>query len=205
MRSIGTPVDEPTGTEGAFSPLPVEQLVTGLLAAPPEEASPYAAEIIRRFEPALRQAWHKGAFGLDFHDFVQDVFVRLFGNLRSLRNPKAFPGFLYQVARSVAVDHARRSRRVETEPLDLLRDLGDRFDERLLGGIFVRSYLEQLPPREREVAWMSFLEEWSAEDIALELGITPGAVRATKTRAARRLREILWREADDLKREVKKP
>lgn len=198
-------MDEPTNTEGAVLPLPVEQLVAGLLAAPPEEASLYAAEIIRRFEPALRHAWRKGAFQVDFQDFVQDVFVRLFGGLRSLRNPKAFPGFLYQVAHSVAADHARRSGRAEMEPLDPLHDVGDRFDERLLAGIFVRSYLGELPPREREVARMSFLEERSAEDIAQALDLTPGAVRATKARAARRLREILMREADDLKREVKKP
>ena len=198
-------MDELTDTESPVVHLPVEQLVSGLLKARPEEAYLYAAEIIRRFQPALRQAWRQGAFQLEFQDFVQDVFVRLFGSLRSLRNPKAFPGFLYQVAHSVAADHARRGWRAEVEPLDPLREIGDRFDERLLAGIFVRSYLEELPPREREVARMSFLEERSAEDIAQALELTPGAVRATKARAARRLRGILLREAEDLEREVKKP
>jgi RNA polymerase sigma-70 factor, ECF subfamily len=196
-------VDEPPDLRVSPSALPVERLVAGLLRAGPKEASAYAEEIIRRFEPALRNAWRQGAFHLDYEDFVQDVFVRLFGNLRSLRNPKAFPGFLYQVAHSVAASHARRSAALKAEPLDRLDKLEDRFDERLLAGIFVRSYLEELPPREQEITKMAFLEERSAEDIARELDLTPSAVRATKSRAARRLRQILLLEAEALEREIK--
>ncbi|HVG09854.1 MAG TPA: sigma-70 family RNA polymerase sigma factor [Thermoanaerobaculia bacterium] len=196
-------MDEPTDSHAPSPDLPVEHLVAGLLRAGPQEASTYAAEIIQRFEPALRHAWRQGAFDLEYQDFVQDVFVRLFGSLRSLRNPKAFPGFLYQVARSVAASHARRSTGSKPEPLDLALGLPDRFDERLLAGIFVRSYLEELPPREQEVAKMAFLEERTSEDIALELKLTPGAVRATKARAASRLRKILFKEAEALEREVK--
>jgi len=192
-----------TDLRGPASALPVERLVAGLLASAPEEASFYAEEIIRRFEPALRQAWRRGAFHMDYKEFVQDVFVRLFGSLRSLRNPKAFPGFLYQVAHSVAASQARRP--VAMESLEELPELADRFDERLLAGIFVRSYLEELPPREKEVARMAFLEEKTSEEIARELGLTPGAVRATKTRAARHLRSILLQEAESLELEMRQP
>jgi RNA polymerase sigma factor (sigma-70 family) len=198
-------VDEPpTNPQSPAAALPVEQLVARLLAAGPEEASLYAEEIIRRFAPALRHAWRQGAFHVEYQDFVQDVFVRLFGRLRSLRNPKAFPGFLYQIARSQAASHGRRPADSATEALADLQEPADRFDEHLLAGIFVRSYLEELSPREREVAKMSFLEEESSEDIAKILGLTPSAVRATKARAVSRLRKILLQEARALEREAKK-
>jgi len=188
----------------ALAALPVERLVAGLRQADAAAASPYAAEIIRRFEPLLRRAWSQWGSPQDYRDFVQEVFLHLFGGLPCLRDTRAFPGYLRRVVQSVAVSRLRSRRRADSEndPLPDPDTLVDRFDERLMAAVFVRSYLEELPPREREVARLTYLEESSAEDIAVRLALSASAVRATKSRATRRLREILLREAEALERSL---
>jgi RNA polymerase sigma factor (sigma-70 family) len=197
----------PPSSPEVLKDLPVERLVDGLRQADAAASSPYAAEIIRRFEPLLRRAWRQWGSPTDYRDFVQEVFLRLFSGLPGLRDARAFPGYLRKVILSVAASHLRhrgRSADRKTDPLPEPDALVDRFDERLLAAIFVRSYLEELPPREREVARLTYIEERSAEDVAAELELSAGAVRSTKSRATRRLREILLREAEDLERSLDK-
>lgn len=52
----------------------------------------------------------------------------------------------------------------------------------------VADALEQLPPRQRQVATMHWLQQWSGPEIAAELGISVCTVKELLRRAGRRLR-----------------
>jgi RNA polymerase sigma-70 factor (ECF subfamily) len=58
-------------------------------------------------------------------------------------------------------------------------------------------YLEQLPPRQRELLWLAYVEEFTHKEIAGMLGIKAPSVRPMLARARERLSEILkeggWR------------
>ena len=64
----------------------------------------------------------------------------------------------------------------------------------------VRSYAELLPESMRQVIELDILEGADAKEIAQRLGMTPGGVRSIKTRALRRLRDILEKEAETLEK-----
>ena len=55
----------------------------------------------------------------------------------------------------------------------------------------MRSAIERLGPRDREILVMRFLEQMAVPDIAATLGITAKAVRGRQLRALRHLRNIL--------------
>jgi RNA polymerase sigma-70 factor (ECF subfamily) len=55
----------------------------------------------------------------------------------------------------------------------------------------VRAALEELPPRDREVLVLLYMEDLSAVEIAAILGIAEGAVRVRHLRALERLRKFL--------------
>lgn len=177
----------------------VEELVRHLREGPAEAASPYCEELIRRFEPLLRRVWRRAGFGLPYDqypDFVQEVFVRLLGGLPHLQNPKAFPGYFRRIALSVVGDFGRERARVAAldrhwRPERASRDA----DREILENIFVWSYLEHLAGREKEVLTLEFVHQMPVKEIAQKLGLTPGGVRTTKTRALNRLREILLADA----------
>ena len=179
--------------------LPVEKLVVLLQKALEPDRSAYVEELIRRFEPLLRRAWRRGGFHIEYQDFVQDVFVRLFKGLPSLRNPKAFPGFFRRVALSVAVSHARKEAQPDTVEF-VEKMVIEHLEEELVLGIFLRSYIEELPEREREVITLTFLKGLPNKTVAAKLNITASAVRATKTRGLNRLRAIFARDAEVLEK-----
>lgn len=184
-------------TNGALRSLTAEELIRRLRSASPVDATPYCQELIRRFEPLLRRTWRRIAFRIEYEDFVQDVFLRLFRTLARLENPKAFPGYFRRVILSVAIDHARRLRSTVPET-QTIAEAASTVDTEIYDAILVRSYLEHLPPQEQAVIKLGYLEGLDTSEVAKRLGITPGGVRGTKARAFKRLRAILLEEAERL-------
>lgn len=171
--------------------LTVEQLVSGLSKKPPDEASAYCEELIHRFEPLLRRAWHKGAFSTEYSEYVQDVFLSLFRWLPQLRSPKAFPGYLRRIALSVAATHARQSARSQARTTEKVEEQVYQLDEAIFTPIFIKSYLEHLPVRERTVLTLKYLLDCDVSEIADKMNLTDAEVRSLKHRALKRLREKL--------------
>ncbi|MET0396198.1 MAG: sigma-70 family RNA polymerase sigma factor [Longimicrobiaceae bacterium] len=186
-----------SGSEAELLLLTVEQLVIRLQSASQPEASLYCEQLIRRFEPLLRSVWRRVPLGSEYQDFVQDVFVQLFTHLPRLKVPKAFPGYFRRIVLSVADSYIRRAKLERDSPKEAERILTG-VDEEIVERLFVRTYLEHLPPREREVIELGYFADYSAEEISKVLGIEPGTVRTTKGRALRRLRKLLLDDAEAL-------
>lgn len=157
-------------------------------------ASRAAKEIARRFSPLIRSFWHAKRCG-EYEDFSQEVLTRLFVALPHLRDVDAFPGLLRQIVVTAAADYWRRYRDpgvdVTEEVLEEIADPSADFSEELISKLFVLSYLEKLPAREREVLRLLYYDDLDPEEIANLLTISAGAVRTTKVRALTRLRELL--------------
>jgi RNA polymerase sigma factor (sigma-70 family) len=180
----------------------LEGLIDGLRRSSPEGASPYCQEIIHRFEPLLRKAWrHLSqsiehlAQPMEYRDFVQDVFVRLFGGLPNLREPRAFPGYFQRCVQSTVVTAIRRKRAPEENIDDRAMEIATRVDEEILTAVFLQSYLHLLPQRERTVLQLEWVDGLSPDEIATTLGLSRGGASAAKSRGISKLREIIAAEA----------
>ena len=89
---------------------------------------------------------------LEYRDFVQDVFVRLFGGLPALRDTRAFPGYFQRLVQStVATAIRKKDPPVDSIDERLVAKISSRVDHDILAAVFLQSYLHLLPPREREV------------------------------------------------------
>lgn len=133
-------------------------------------------------------------------DVAQEVLRRAFEALRAgrVQNRQALPGFLFQTARHVCMQHSRsegrRSRAFsrltgagEQDPaVDPLTDLITNERRRL-----VRDAMSKLGPDDREVLELTFTEGLDAEEIGRRLQLTAGAVRVRRHRALARLAESL--------------
>ncbi|HEY4642447.1 MAG TPA: sigma-70 family RNA polymerase sigma factor [Thermoanaerobaculia bacterium] len=179
--------------------VPIADLVGRLQSASsPEDSSPYFAEIIRRFEPLLRKAWRRVPW-IDYADFAQDAFMRLFRSLPRLKVPAAFPGFFHAIMLSVVADLWRH--RSEEEPLsDSLAEILAAVEEATQSELVLRSYAELLDEPERTIVLLDLIEGCSSEEIAARLGWTAGGVRSAKSRALRQLRKQIEAEADALEK-----
>ena len=179
-----------------ISDLPLPEVIGYLLRLNESDprSSAAATEILRRFQPLLRKYWAWHRLG-EYEDFVQEAMLRLFIALPSLRNLDSFPGLFRRIVIGTAAD-ALRARVESAADVEDLNDeqLAVEFDESLSTGVVVRSYLEHLPPREREVINLTFFEDLDPAEVAVRLNLSEGAVRMTKSRAIGRLRTILGQD-----------
>ena len=130
-----------------------------------------------------------GSIALDHgDDAAQETLVLVLRNLPTLREPAALRAWVRRIAVRESVRIATRGRDVpvsdvtEREMPDV--DLDDRMD--------VRETLNRLPPRERAVLALRYLEDLSEEQTAEVLGVEPGTVKSRAHRAKQAFEER-WR------------
>ena len=127
-------------------------------------------------------------------DVAQQVLLKLHLRIREFEGRSRFTTWLYRMT----VNTALNRRRVERRRSQLLRGVTDlpstvmpvvptqAENGRL--SILVRTCLLELSDREREIFQMADLKGMSATAIAAKLGLQPVSVRATLSRARRRIR-----------------
>lgn len=121
-------------------------------------------------------------------DLCQDIYLKACRKLGSVRHPEAVRVWLFRLARNVCRDHHRRSRIVAFDPLDSRTDLAaasngggpDDFEDRLAG---LKSAVERLPRKLREVFILRTYARLSYEDAARALRIKEGTVMSRLHRA----------------------
>lgn len=131
----------------------------------------------------------------DVEDVVQDVFLRVHGHVRSLRDDEAFDGWIARVARNAVIDHYRRRR--PTLPLDEAgagpdpEDLPPEPEEccELAGSL--RPFIDQLPAPYRDALRATELGGLSQAAAAEQAGISLSGMKSRVQRGRARLRAVL--------------
>ena len=126
----------------------------------------------------------------DAEDLVQDVFIRALQQLHTLREPRAFAGWLAAVARRSAADLHRKSR-----PLEELRDAATvaRPDSEAFE---VLDAIQTLPKPYRETLALRLIEGMTGPEIAARTGLTPESVRVNLCRGMKQLRQALKKDME---------
>ena len=120
-----------------------------------------------------------------------------------MRDTRAFPGYFQRLVQStVATAIRKKDPPVDSIDERLVAKISSRVDHDILAAVFLQSYLHLLPPREREVLQLEWVEGLTPGEIRLRLGLTRGGLSAAKSRGISRLRGIVTREAGRLHAEV---
>jgi len=125
--------------------------------------------------------------GADAEDAFQEVFLRIFDRLGTLRNPDALRPWIAQLTRRVCLDRLAGSDReepTEVEPAGTERTL-----EELDEAFSVREALAGLSDECREVLDRFFCRDESYRTIGRELGIPSGTIASRISRCLGKLRE----------------
>lgn len=155
-----------------------------------------ATRLVERHAPALAR-FVASVGGRDAADeLVQDTFVRAFGAIDSFRGESSFRTWLFTIARRLVLDRRRAERRsrivgtVEEEDVVTSSDALDAMvaDESLSR---VRTAVDRLSPRQREVFTLRVEQGLSYREIAELIGSTEGATRVHYHNAMRVVKECL--------------
>jgi RNA polymerase sigma-70 factor (ECF subfamily) len=133
-------------------------------------------------------------------ELTQDVFVRVWEKLPLFRGESAFSTWLHRVAVNVALNDRKvqsRERARVAEPGDDDPDQAGSLGSVRAAPVAERLDLEAaialLPPGARKVFVLHDVEGFTHEEIAEEMGVTPGGTKSQLHRARMLLREALSR------------
>ena len=138
----------------------------------------------------------------DFHiaeEITQDVFLKVYKRLSTLKRRDHFPGWLYVIATRHCIAWLRK-KQLPTKSLDAMstteleeicyaRYEADRDEAAAIEHQreIVKRLLQKLPESEHTVVTLYYLAEMTGEEISVFLGVSPSTVRSRLHRARERL------------------
>ena len=138
----------------------------------------------------------------DFHiaeELTQDVFLKVYKRLSTLKRPDHFPSWLYVIATRQCIAWLRK-KRLSTKSLDAMSTAQleelcyTQYERNCSEAVaiehqreLVKRLLKKLPESERTVVTLYYLAEMSGEEISQFLGVSPNTVRSRLHRARQRL------------------
>ena len=130
-------------------------------------------------------------------DLTQEVLLAVLKALRNgqLRAAEKLSAFVHGTARNLANNYLRtRLQNPRELPLDpdlpLAAPEGKTLQDEERSSIVQRA-IQRLEPLDRKILLMTLVDGWKPGKIALELALTPEAVRARKSRAVRKVMEMV--------------
>lgn len=125
-------------------------------------------------------------------DVLQEVWLTLFRRLPTLREPRAFRVWLYQIAHDKVVSLIRRRRRQEElhDELNQIHRNSTNDNHELIfdQAELVHQALQRLRAMHREVLTLRFLEDMRLEEVAEALRLSVGTVKSRLHYAKQELR-----------------
>ena len=169
------------------------------------DQSAYAA-LVKKYTNALRYHIARTVHSAhEVDDLVQECFIKAFGALGSYSSGYAFSTWLYKIATNHAIDFLRK-KRLTTVSLEVSSPSGDghtqmalpdeeyRPDKHLVRDQrreLIRAAIDRLSPKYRRVIVLRHEKEMTYEEIARELHLPLGTVKAHIFRARKQLYKLL--------------
>ena len=156
-------------------------------------------------ERALRALWSQHAPHIDAvvrrlagdpdlaEDIAQEVWIQIFRALPTYRGESQFGTWAHRIAVNRTLNALRRTRRlvkIETDMEEETVTVEHTGDRAMLRSV-IDAAAAQLSPGARTVFMMHDVEGYTHEEIAKELGITPGGSKSQLFKARAKLRRLL--------------
>lgn len=181
----------------SMHPQPEEQAILSLVRSAQEGDNDAFGRVYEQYFDAV---YRYAAFRLPrevAEDVVADVFVKAWEKLHTYKVHSGVPfaAWLFRIARHAVIDVYRTQRSFEEVPETLAdEDAFSRAETRterreMLRA--VRSAVDKLPGRYREILLLSYMAGLPHSEVARVLRLTEGAVRILKMRALRKLEDLL--------------
>ncbi len=158
--------------------------------------------LVRRYQkPVHALVWRKIG---DFHiaeELTQDIFLKVYKKLQTLKYPNRFAGWLYVIAARRCYAWCKKKQipmksldAMSTEELEELAYVQYRAEEKdedvsEQQREVVKRLLQRLPESERTVVTLHYLGDMTCEDISKFLGVSPNTVKSRLHRARKRLKK----------------
>ena len=154
-------------------------------------------KLFEMYQPRLKYYLRRLDDGsLNVDDMLQDIWLTVFKKIHKLKDARAFPVWLYRIARNKVYSGFRRKEKfVRLPEEDQLPVSGN--DEPVFNAddaVKLHRALNELQPYHREVLTLSFVGQMSYKSIADVVGCSIGTVKSRIFYAKQSLREKMERQ-----------
>lgn len=124
-------------------------------------------------------------------DLLQEIFIKIFLNIKKLRSPEAFTTWLYRIAVNTCMSFVRKKGKTREVAMEEIKDAGHSENT----GNQVRLQLEQalkvLPPRQKIVFQLHDVEGFTHTEIARIMKSSEGTAKSQLFKARMKIRNYL--------------
>lgn len=128
----------------------------------------------------------------DSEDLLQEVLIKIYKNLDSLKQDEKIYPWIYQIARNSIIDYYRRKSKIESN-LEVEDIKGYDAEESSNGdiAICIKNMINSLPEKYKQVIILSEYENLTYKEISQRLGISVSGVKSRIQRARKLLKNML--------------
>ncbi len=150
------------------------------------------SELFRRYYARLRAfAWRMVFDSQAAEDIVQETFIRTARQMHTLRDGRAFEGWLFRITANLARDHIRTTLSHERKLAAAALESPARQND---GSLRVEQALQTLPQAQREAVALVYYEGFNHADAARRLGCAEATISWRIMLAKRTLKKYLSHE-----------
>lgn len=152
-------------------------------------------ELYEEYFPVMyRYARKLGIVERDIEDRIQEVFMKLWERIETLKMEGSVEGYIKQSLRNHIIDEYRKSKKRETVTLyDNTQRFTDksRFEDMFAERERIREAMEVLSPLQRQIIGMVIISQFSYKEASKELNIPIGTVKSRLNMSKRMLKKQL--------------
>lgn len=130
-------------------------------------------------------------------DITEEVFLKAWRAIKSCQGKEStFSSWLYRIAHNQMVDEIRKRQRRPALELERVENISDKSEgvETSQEQLELAAVIDRLPPNQRQVIILKFIEGLDNPEIARIMGKSEGAIRVLQMRGLSRLKEELEKE-----------
>ena len=130
-------------------------------------------------------------------DITEEVFIKAWNAIGSCKGKeKTFSAWLYRIAHNSVIDTFRHQKKEQSIDMETIADLSNPEVEveKEINRHELLNKIAELPPNQKQVIILKFIEGFDNHEIGQIMGKNPGAVRILQMRALAKLRGKLNRE-----------
>ena len=172
------------------------QLVAATLSG---SLSAFEVLVVRHQDRLYTQALSYVHVKEDAQDALQDAFLNAINQLEALKDYSRFSAWVGQILRNICFNRLRVNRRRQAiaRSLGEEKDLENHPDDSMFRNAAFQELLSRLPADSARAFSLHYLEGYSIQGVALEVGKTPSGVKQRLYRARRKLQEEVTSMAKD--------
>ena len=133
----------------------------------------------------------------DANDVVQEVFIKIYNNLKKFKRESKLYTWIYTIATNEAINFINKKAKknnisFEEVAYEQASNLeSDRYFDGDEMQLFLQKQVAKLPPQQRLVFQMKYYQEMKYEEIAEVLKLTVGALKSNYHHAAKKIEEAI--------------